>query len=152
MSGPSTRPPAAAFGTRFEKILEIKNSALLLAFASQEIKEIKRCPTRNGSSCRTWREAILENSPIELKEGQNVRSDSSSQKAWTALASRTANLIFNQAGENQVSAETLAFFQVGKSRYQVKEWRRGVRREGDAPLRISFTGLGHSGMRQRAVP
>src|SRR5882762_3162121 len=70
MSGPSTRPPAAAFGTRFEKILEIKNSALLLAFASQEIKEIKRCPTRNGSSCRTWREAILENSPIELKEGQ----------------------------------------------------------------------------------
>src|SRR5882672_670227 len=30
-----------------------------------------------------------------------------------------ANLIFNQAGENQVSAESLGLIQVGKSRYQV---------------------------------
>src|SRR5882762_2446124 len=33
------------------------------------------------------------NSPNELKEGQNVRSANSLQKAWTKSASRTANFV-----------------------------------------------------------
>src|SRR5882672_6302109 len=64
----------------FDKFPEIKNSALLLAFASQEIKQIKeikrrrRSPRLVGRGSSTELVPHFENSPIELKEGQIVRS------------------------------------------------------------------------------
>src|SRR6266850_639021 len=68
----------------FDYFLGIKNSALLLAFVSQEIKQIKEIKRASASRIQT-----------------------------AALKERDVNLINNQAGENQVSVGILDFFQVG---------------------------------------
>ncbi len=78
-------------------VLEIKDSALFLAFAFQDIKDIKRrrrvprsasrvggTPTRL-SACLRSALAVrhFKNSPIELKEGQNLRCGNSLRKCGT---------------------------------------------------------------------
>src|SRR5258705_12764586 len=81
---------SAALPRAFDKcsVLEIKNSALFLAFAFQDIKDIKRRISipRAGDDCRELAFASpFENSTNELKEGQSARSGNGlwkRGKAW----------------------------------------------------------------------